>query len=247
MSNDKLHKKSELTSSTLPTDRSSGPLDKIELSSQKIAGVLTTTILGSIVANVPIFGQIFEWIEKTDQASREEKLKILLTQYSSHFDSIDDALDKLKLLVATRGGQTLFRKIIQITDKGPEDHEWIKLLARVLKNIPNKEFEKYFEEEMYILSQIDRLSPQALILISKYDIWREVNIQGTTTTSGFTMGDWAPQVTRFLTTKMESAGLSVGGRINHSFGELESTSMLVLTGHQLKLTAIGLEIHRIIQ
>jgi hypothetical protein len=103
------------------------------------------------------------------------------------------------------------------------------------------------EEEMYTLSQIDRLSPQALILISKYDVWREVNIQGTTTTSGFTMGDWAPQVTRFLTTKMGGTNLHAGGRINHSFRELESTGMLALTGHQLKLTAFGLEIYRIIQ
>ena len=37
--------------------------------------------------------------------------------------------------------------------------------------------QKYFDSQMFTLSQIDRLSPQALIVLSKYDIWKEVEIQ----------------------------------------------------------------------
>ena len=224
----------------------SDPLEKIELESQQIAGVLAEATTGSIASSIPVINKIFEWVERVDRASREEKLKTLLNEYANHFGSIDDAISKLKLLTATRGGQTIFRKVIQIVDKGAEDQEWIRLLATALRKVSDAEFEKYFDAQMFILSQIDRLSPQALILLSKYSIWREANIQSTTTTSGQTMGDWIPQATMFMRQKLGVNNLEVGARINHSFRELESTGMVDLKGHQLKLTAIGLEIHRVI-
>lgn len=224
----------------------SDPLEEVGLDSQQIAGVLGKATTGSIVSSIPGFNKVFEWIERVDQASREEKLKTLLVEYKERFESFEDAISRLKLLTATRGGQTLFRKVIQIVDKGDEDQEWIRLLAIVLRRVSEAEFEKYFDAQMFVLSQIDRLSPQALILLSEYDVWRQANIQNTTTTSGQTMGDWVPQVTMFMRQKKSVDNLEVGARINHSFRELESTGMVDLKGHQLKLTAIGLEIHQAI-
>jgi hypothetical protein len=227
------------------------PFADVDLGSQQLAGVLTDATVGTLKSAsgviVPGLNKLFEWTERLDQASREEKLKLLLNKYAENFKSVDDALSQLKTLTVTRGGQTLFRKIIQIVDKGAEDQEWIVLLATVLQKISEAEFEKYFEAQMFILSQIDRLSPQALIILSQYNIWRKVNIQGTTTASGKTAGDWAPQVTKFMRQHLEIENLEVGGRINHSFNELESANMLTLSGHQLKLTPIGLEIHRILE
>lgn len=224
----------------------SDPLETIELKPQQIAGVLAEATSGSIVSSIPVLNKMFEWMERVDKASREEKLKTLLVEYVGRFDSTDDAISKLELLAATRGGQTLFRKVIQIVDKGAEDKEWIRLLAIALRKVSETEFEKYFDAQMFVLSQIDRLSPQALILLSKYDIWRQANIQNTTTTSGQTMGDWIPQATMFMRQKLGVNNLEVGARINHSFRELEATGMVDLKGHQLKLTAIGLEIYRVI-
>lgn len=224
----------------------SDPLEKVKLDSQQIAGALVKATVGSITSSTPVFKKFFEGIERFDQAKREYKLKILRKEYSERFDSLDEATSQIKLLVATRGGQTLFRKIIQIIDKGDEDQEWISLLAIALKKVSETEFEKYFDSQMFILSQIDRLSPQALILLSEYDIWKQVKIDGTTTTSGQTMGDWIPKATKFVIQKKGIDNLEVGARINHSFRELESTGMVDLKGHQLKLAAIGLEIHRAI-
>jgi|SRR3989339_125328 len=222
------------------------PLEKVDLNSQQIAGVLVEATKGSIISSVPGINKLLEWVERVDQASREEKLKMLLTELTERCDSLEDVFSKLKLLTATPGGQTIFRKVLQIVDKGAEDREWIQLLATTLERISNEDFEKYFDSQMFTLSQIDRLSPQALIVLSKYDIWKEVEIQGTTTTSGQTMGDWIPQVTRFMRTKLKIESLEVGARINHSFRELESVGLVNLKGHDLKLTAIGLELHRVI-
>lgn len=224
----------------------SSPLEKIELDSQQISGVLVKATAGLIASSIPVLNKMFEWMERVDQASREEKLKTLLVEYSKRFSSLDEAISKLNLLTATRGGQTLFRKVIQIVDKGNEDQEWICLLATALRKVSEAEFEKYFDAQMFILSQIDRLSPQALILLSEYDVWKQVHIQGTTTASGQTIGDWIPQVTMFMRQKKGVDSLEVGARINHSFRELESIGMVDLKGDQLKLTAIGLEIHQAI-
>ena len=224
----------------------SDPLEDIELKPQQIVGVLVEATSQTIASSFPGLNKLFEWVERIDQISREEKLKTLLIEYNAHFESTDDALSRLRLLTATRGGQTLFRKVIQIIDKGAEDQEWIRLLAKVVQRISEAEFEKYFDAQMFMLSQIDRLTPQALLILSKYGIWKGVNIQNTTTTSGQTVGDWAPQVTMFMRQRIGIENLEVGGRINHSFRELESAGMITLSGHQLKLTAIGLEIYRIL-
>lgn len=228
------------------THNISNPLEQEGLDSQQIAGVLVKATAGSVASSIPVFNKLFEWTERVNQASREEKLKTLLEKYSEHFNSLDEAISKLKLLTATRGGQTIFRKVIQIVDKGNEDQEWIRLLAIALRKLADTEFEKYFDAQIFILSQIDRLSPQALILLSEYDIWKQLNIHGTTTTSGQTVGDWIPQATKFMNQKKGIDNLEVGARINHSFRELESTGMVSLKGHQLKLTAVGLEIYRAI-
>lgn len=224
----------------------SDPLEKIELDDKQKLGVLADATTGAIASSIPIISKLYEWTERIDQASHEEKLKTLLIEHAGHFESIEDAISKLKLLTATRGGQTLFRKVIQIVDKGTEDIEWIRLLAITLKNVTEAEFDKYFDAQMFVLSQIDRLSPQALILLSQYNTWKEINIQGTTTTSGQTMGDWIPQATMFMRRKLSIDSLEVGARINHSFRELETAGIINLSGHQLKLTAIGIEIHRAI-
>lgn len=222
------------------------PLEKISLDSQQIAGVLVEAFKGSIISSVPGINKLFEWVERFDQGSREEKLKMLLTKYTERCNSFEDAISRLRLLTSTPGGQTIFRKVLQIVDKGAEDQEWIRLLAVTLERISDEDFNKYFDAQMFILSQIDRLSPQALIVLSKYDTWKEVRINSTSTSSHQTMGDWIPQVTQFMRTKLGIESLEVGVRINHSFRELESTGLVILKGHDLKLTAVGLEIYRVI-
>lgn len=225
------------------------PLESIKsLKPEQTVGILAKATSETIISSIPVLNKLFEWTERIDQASREEKLKALLIEYieyTVHFESLNDAVAGLKLLTSTRGGQTLFRKIIQIIDKGTEDIEWIRLLAMVLQRISETEFEKYFDAQMFILSQIDRLTPQALIILSKYDIWKKVNIQNTTTTSGKTVsGDWVSQATMFMRRYLNIKDLETGARVNHSFCELESSGMIELSGHQLKLTAVGIEIYR---
>ncbi len=220
------------------------PLEEIKLSDKEIRKAVTVATSGAIVSSVPILKKMFEWVERVNQATREQALRILLREYSQHFASIDDAISKLKLVVGTREGQTLFKKVVQVLSKS-DDEEWIKLLANILRNISSEDIESHFRNYEYVLAQIDRISPQSLIIISKYDIWKDAVISSTSTSSGHTVsGDWDSQVSNFLARKL---GITAGAailRIGHSFSELSGANLVLLSHDKVKLSLIGAEVYR---
>ncbi len=222
------------------------PLEQVELSGKQVVEVIKESG-AKIIAGLVGLGGFVGALDTLDQKIKEEKIKILLTQFQTKFEDINEALNRLKSILGTRAGVIIFQKVIHILDNGDVDMEWIDLLAKVLKKISDDDFEKYFEERTFLLAQIAKLSPQALILLSKYEVWRQANIQSTTTTSGITAGDWIPQTTRFLMSKMGKENLHLGARVNHSFHELESAGMVKLNQHQVKLTAIGMELQRALE
>src|SRR3989338_6530300 len=89
---------------------SSNPFDRVELSNEKIREVITSVGAKAIATNIPIFNKLFSVIERVSQEVKEEKLKILLNQFQSHFDSMDQAWNQLRLLFASRSGLILFQK-----------------------------------------------------------------------------------------------------------------------------------------
>ncbi|MFA6095380.1 MAG: hypothetical protein WC767_00880 [Candidatus Paceibacterota bacterium] len=228
----------------LPID----PLKDIELTEEQIREVIQISGTNLVTKIIPGLGQFLGFIEYADQKIREQKLNNLLNVFISKFESADKALGQIGKLLSDRAGIVLFQKIIQIIDNGSADDEWLNILANVLRNISNEDFVKHFEAKDYVLSQISRLTPQALIIISKHNIWKQCQIQNTTTTSGQTAsGDWSEQITMFLRNKLGISDLHTGARINHSFRELESAGLVKLTGHELKFTAIGVEIRNLTQ
>jgi hypothetical protein len=149
-----------------------------------------------------------------------------LTKY---FDTLEEAQKQLKRLFSERSGTILTRKLVQILDRGDTDEEWIDLLGTALKHISEADFEKQFEEISYALAQIDRLSPQALILLGRFGSWRGVRLSGTTMTSNKTVsGDWDMQVTNFLILSGVQASTAGTVRIAHAFRDLESSGMIFL-------------------
>ncbi|HEU0080826.1 MAG TPA: hypothetical protein VFQ72_02285 [Candidatus Paceibacterota bacterium] len=224
------------------------PLESVELSGKQIKDVIESSGVNLVASFIPGLGKFLECIDYANQKIREEKLNNVLKIFISHFDSLDEALAQIKKLVSNRSGIILFQKIIQIVDNGSSDDEWLNILANILKNIAEEDITKHFDERSYFLAQIDRLTPQALIIISKYDLWMQAHIQDTTTTSGQTAsGNWSEQVTGFLKTKIGISDGQTGARINHSFRELESAGMIKLEGHQIRLTPVGNEIRRMMK
>lgn len=227
------------------------PLDAVEITEEQMTAAVmeatTSTVAGTLASFIPPLGKLLEWSEKVDEGVKEQKLQTLLRKYNERFSSHDETIAKLKFLTATTSGKVLLSKVIRLVDN-MADGESIGLLANTLKNITDSEVEKKFEEHGYILSQIDRLTPQALVVLSKYEDWKTCSLSGTTTTSKHTVsGDWDSQVAVFLAGKLGITASDVKLRMAHSFWELESTGMIVLDGSFVKLEIIGAEVHRYIK
>lgn len=233
--------------STKKSDEPTDLISKNDLSTEQIRTIISASLVKGIAgALIPGLRSVIGAVEAINQEIRAEKLNNVLRDFQNHFDSTDRALTQLKTLLSSRAGVVIFHKVVQIVDNGSSDGEWLGLLSKVLKKVSDSDFEKHFEKRAYVLSQIARLSPQALIILSNYPIWRDANIQGTTTTSGQTAGDWQPQVTSFLKAKLEVKDSEIVGRMNHSFEELHSTGMIKLEGHKMVLTPIGGEIQELL-
>jgi hypothetical protein len=247
------NKKTIETIRTTPVPRSdiADPLDAMEISDDQMTAAIieatTSTALGTLASFIPPLGRLIEWSEKVDQGVKEQKLHTLLRKYSERFSSQAETVTKLKFLTATTSGKVLLSKVIRLLDN-MADEESIDLLANTLKNITNSEIEKKFEEHTYILSQIDRLTPQALVILSRYEDWKDCSLSGTTTTSKHTvLGDWDSQIALFLAGKIGVTASDIKLRMAHSFWELESTGMVVLEGSFVKLEIIGAEVYRYIK
>ena len=64
---------------------------------------------------------------------------------------------KLQTLTGSRERQILFKKLVQVTDNGDVDPEWLNVLAVVFKRITESDIAQQFSEIAYALGQIDRL------------------------------------------------------------------------------------------
>lgn len=223
-------------------------VNQVDLPDDKIGEVLSKAGGKIIADNIPIFNKFFGAIEKVNSEIREEKLKILLSSFQSHFDSIDEAFAQFSKIFKNRAGIILFQKIIHILDQGDADEEWIDLLGNVLNSITADEVEKHFEEKSYILSQIARLSPQALLILSKGDNWGSVKFTGSTTMSNQTIvGDWDSQAAIFFASQVNITDEEVKLRISHTFRELESNGMIYVTpSKSLGCTQIGARVQSIV-
>ncbi len=232
--------------------RESDQLNKIRLSKTQSKKVVFEATVQTVAQNLPghlgkMVSKLLGWTEKVNQGVREEKMTILLNQYAGHFQSLDEAISKFRSLIGTRPGSILLSKVIQILDNTTSDAEYIALLANVLKHLSDSDIEKQFELNVYILAQISRLTPQALIVLSKFNEWKKVVISGTTTTSSNTVcGDWESQAANFLGPQIGITDAFTLLRIGHSFLELESTGMILLSKSSLLIQMIGAEVYRLI-
>lgn len=222
-----------------------GALEKLDLPQSEAIKMLLDAVFETGAGLIPGVGTLLDFTNRLEEKIRERKLSILLQSFAEHFGSIDEAISRLKFLHSNPSGIVLFHKIILILNNGSDEEEWIQSLANVLKNLSESEIEDKFEEYKYALSQIERLTAQAVIILSKYDVWKEVTIQNTTSMSGQTIsGDWDSQATNYLIRSM-GIGVTESGvalRMMHSFEELKNAGLVLLDHDKLKLSIVGAEI-----
>lgn len=119
-----------------------------------------------------IISTCLDWNEEVNNQIAEAKKYYLLEQYFNKVDNVEQAIYALSDFLKNPQGNTLFNKILRILDDSPPDKELSQHLSNALKKIIEQgNFEELFEKHRFSLNQIEKLTPQALTIISDYKSW----------------------------------------------------------------------------
>lgn len=175
----------------------------IESNKKQMKGVgkeLAKTILPPFAVAI----ETLEWNQNVDNDLKDAKKTMLLTDYLNKADAQEEAIKNLKEAMSNLYGNTLVNKIFQMLDNYPPDADLMKHLVTSLKKIcENKNFEKLFQDHKFFLGTIEKLSPQALSIITDYPNWPAFSFQFTGMSLGNNIPDQyqEPFATKYLQTK----------------------------------------------
>jgi hypothetical protein len=173
-----------------------------------------------------IVSELINWNESVDEDLKEAKKEYLLAQYFEQNDKNEKALLQLKEFLSSPQGNTLFNKILRILDDSPPDMELANHLSSALQHVVSNSFHKLFEQHKYALSQIERLTPQALTILSDHRAWPLIKLGSYSSNGSKITSDWLMEFTDSYcqAKKVYDAGMIT--RVRHSINELISTRLI---------------------
>ena len=176
--------------------------------------------LGEVVA------EIINWNESVDEDLKEAKKEYLLAQYFEKNDQNELALHQIKEFLSSPQGNTIFNKILRILDDTPPDIELANHLSSALKHIVDSNFESLFEEHKYALSQIEKLTPQALTILADNANWPYITLGSSTAMGSKITSDWLFEFTHAYCQAKSITDKSMGNRVQHSINDLISSRLI---------------------
>ena len=183
------------------------------------------TIRDSVLGSIPL-GQavsaILNWNENIDADIENAKKNKLLELYFEKSDEHDQSIYQMKRLLSNPQGNTLFNKILQIIGDSPPDVELIKHLSSSLKYVADSDFVKLFETHKYSLSQIEKLTPQGLSILSDYSNWPKFDLKSYSANGGRITSDWLNDFVRIYAPMKGIKDPALSGRLLHSLNDLHS-------------------------
>lgn len=214
-------------------------LDGIELSDEKENEVLLEAFAEMGISFIPLIGRVFEFAGSVKSKLDEARQQILLSKLRSKCQNSEEFNLRMSKLISSPYGLSILHKISRILNADVFNPEYFDILASVLKNVSDTNIKDLFDEHNYALSQIEQLSPQALILLKDYLVWPTIEF-AQTTTSGVTSGDgWDLDfVRKYLKCKNMVDG-AISTRIKHAINDLRNRNLVTLRPSQLVLTDIG--------
>ena len=173
-----------------------------------------------------VVSEIINWNESVDEDLKEAKKEFLLAQYFEKNDQNEQALSQLKEFLSNAQGNTIFNKILRILDDTPPDLELSNHLSSALQHIVQNDFEKLFEEHKYALSQIEKLTPQALTIMSDFKNWPLIKLGSSTSTGTKITSDWLFEFTQAYCKAKGISDKSLINRVQHSINDLISSRLI---------------------
>ena len=191
-----------------------------------------------------IISEIINWNESVDEDIKEAKKEYLLAQYFDKNDRNEMALSNIKDFLSNAQGNTLFNKILRILDDTPPDVELSNHLSNALRYIINSNFEALFEEHKYALSQIEKLTPQALTILSDNNSWPLIPLGSYSASGSKVTSDWLTEFTKTYAASKRINDSQIINRISHSINELISMRLIEAhltqeSGASCTMTGVG--------
>src|SRR3989344_3765529 len=229
----------------LPTKtetRANLPALSVDKEREAFIDALVSYVVGIVERFVPVLAFFTIWRQKRQDKKEAEVLKALKNELATQTQNVANISNLLK----NPRGFVLFNKVLYIirsVELEDENFDEIsKLLARILMHIADKDFETLFSEVSYAISRIEKLSPQAIFLLSDSRAWPKVSVGGTTTSDVTLSGMWRSTVSVAYLRDKELDSKAMANRVAHSFGELESGGFAVVSKDKRDvLTDVGEE------
>ncbi len=202
-------------------------LEKVTLSKEEeeaiIASKTSKTIRDKVLGLFKIgevINTILNWNEEIDDDLKEAKKEYLLASYFDKADQTGEAVEKLKQLLTSPQGNTIFNKILRILDNTPPDIELTKHLATVLNHIASSDFISLFEDHKFALNQIEMLTPQALTLLSDHRRWPAWTLTSYSSNGARLSSHWLPDFVNVYSMSKGISDNSTKSKISHSMNDL---------------------------
>jgi len=202
-------------------------LDGVKLSSEQESEIIKSKTFKTIRDKTlglfkigEIINTVLNWNDDIDKDLKEAKKEYLLSSYFDKTDRTEDSIMKIKQLLTSPQGNTLFNKILRILDNTPPDLELTNHLANVLYHITNTDFYNLFDDHKYALNQIEMLTPQALTILADNKNWPTIMLSSYSTSGPKVTSDW---LIEFSGTYAKTKGITemkIIERIKHSINDL---------------------------
>ncbi|WP_350302593.1 hypothetical protein [Peribacillus frigoritolerans] len=195
-----------------------------------------------------VVSTVLNWNEEVNKNLTEAKQMILLEQYFNKMDEQEKAVNMLKDFLKNSQGNTLFNKILRIIDDSPPDPELTEHFSTVLKRIVEEgNFEELFEKHRYALGQLERLTPQAITIISDYENWPLLHLRTSIQFGSKITSDFYSEFTQAYSQLRGISDENKFRRIQHSVIEIQRLGLMEAHSigneqHKCELTIIGREL-----
>lgn len=196
-----------------------------EISSTHVKKFIRDKVLGIFKVG-EIVSEVINWNESVDEDLKEAKKEFLLAQYFDRNDQHEMALTQLKEFLSSPQGNTIFNKILRILDDTSPDIELSSHLSSALIYIVRNDFAKLFEQHKYSLSQIEKLTPQALTIMAYFNNWPLISLGTSTSTGTKITSDWLFEFTQAYCAAKGIHDQGTRNRVQHSINELISSRLI---------------------
>lgn len=170
-----------------------------------------------------VISTLLNWNDEIDKEIEEAKKAVLLEQYFNRADEHEEAINKLKIFLTNPQGNVLLNKILRILDDSPPDPELIHHLSSVLKYITNDEnLHNMFEKHKFAISQIEKLTPQALTILADYKSYPTFQLGTVISFGPKVTSEWNMQFVKAYCLKKGISSQEIVARISHVITQLQT-------------------------